>query len=107
MIADAAKEYNIPVYVIAESAKCKDIELKPLEGNFREGWFTTDIIYESVLNNIVNFNPREDIITIDKINYYVTEYGIVNARKMYEKVNGTIKVDSINLISNLTGKTNI
>jgi nucleoside phosphorylase/translation initiation factor 2B subunit (eIF-2B alpha/beta/delta family) len=106
MIADAAKEYDIPVYIIAESAKCIDRELKPLKDNFREGWFTTDITNEPVLNNCLNFNPREDIITIDKINYYITENGIVNAKEMYEIVDGTLNVDSINLISFLTRSTN-
>lgn len=76
MIAVAAYINNIPTYVVAESAKYSDDILKVSDRNFRENWLTTDVEFEQILENCSNYNPREDLITFDRIDTFITEKGV-------------------------------
>jgi len=80
-IADIAKEYNVPVYVVAESMKIG--EFPPNPENLRDDpWYSTDI---SIDNNnqefrweeINKYNPREDIVPPGKIDMIITEQDIL------------------------------
>jgi len=72
-MADMAKEYNIPVYVIAETMKIiKEIKKNPdLPREVK--WLTTDLSVN--LDDFKQYNPREDIVPPKKITMLITEKG--------------------------------
>ena len=71
-IADMAKEYNIPVYVIAETMKIiKEITKTDLQRKVK--WLTTDLSVK--LDEFTQYNPREDIVPPQKIAMIITEKG--------------------------------
>ncbi len=72
-MADMAQEYNIPVYVIAETMKIiKEIKKNPdLPREVK--WLTTDLSVN--LDDFKQYNPREDIVPPEKITMLITEKG--------------------------------
>lgn len=78
-IADAAKQYNIPVYVIAEFMKIGDFMPDP-ELQRGGDWLTTDQVYTS--KGFKTFNPKEDIVPSDRIKYLITELGAIPAERL-------------------------
>lgn len=80
-IADMAKTYGIPVYVIADSLKIGDYYRDP---NLQRGnqWLTTDVRFEPEIENYENYNPREDIVPPDRIEAIITEKGIAKPREI-------------------------
>jgi translation initiation factor 2B subunit (eIF-2B alpha/beta/delta family) len=75
-IADAARSYDVPVYVIADTLKIGDLDARPdlMRGN---RWLTTDIAWESRVNDMSVLNPREDVVPPDRITAIITERGVV------------------------------
>jgi len=72
-MADMAKTYNIPVYVIAETMKIiKKIKKSP-ELPRKVKWLTTDLSVN--LDDFKQYNPREDIVPPEKITMLITEKG--------------------------------
>lgn len=73
-IADMASVYRIPVYVIADSMKIGYLQERPdlPRGN---QWLTTDIRFEPKIDELENYNPREDVVPPDRIQTIVTEKG--------------------------------
>ncbi|MEM2145624.1 MAG: hypothetical protein QW279_09700 [Candidatus Jordarchaeaceae archaeon] len=90
-IAKIAKEYNIPVYVIADSLKIGYPKANPeLQRDVK--WLTTDIDFEHILEHekakIESYNPREDVVPNELINGIITEHGVYGPkgiRGQYEK----------------------
>jgi translation initiation factor 2B subunit (eIF-2B alpha/beta/delta family) len=76
-IADMAKAYGIPVYVIAESLKIGHLDLgkDPPRGN---RWLTTDTAYEPKIEIFTDLNPRVDIVPPERILEIITEKGRVS-----------------------------
>ena len=78
-IADAADRNKIPVYVIAECMKIG--KFKPDPKLQRKGdWLTTDRAY--TLKGVKTFNPLEDIVPADRIEYLITEIGRIKPKKL-------------------------
>lgn len=75
-IADMASNYNVPVFVIADSTKIGffNPEADKHRGN---QWLATDTEWESKLEGSDNYNPREDIVPPDRIAAIITEKGTV------------------------------
>ena len=79
-IADAADQYNIPVYVIAEFMKIGEFIPDP-ELQRGGDWLTTDRAY--TLNDFQTFNPREDIVPAERIKILITELGAIPAERLH------------------------
>ncbi len=75
-IADMAKLNNIPVYVLAETMKVGDLQVRR-DLQRSNQWLTTDIKFDYLISDLINYNPREDIITPDKITAFITEKGSI------------------------------
>jgi len=75
-IADMAKLNKIPVYVLAETMKVGDLQVRR-ELQRSNQWLTTDIKFDYLVSDLINYNPREDIITPDKITAFITEKGSI------------------------------
>ena len=77
-IADMAKTYNVPVYVIAETMKIiKEIKKSPDLPRLVK-WLTTDLSVN--LDEFKQYNPREDIVPPEKITMLITEKGAIQPR---------------------------
>ncbi len=86
-IADMAGKYDVPVYVIADSLKIGNYFGNSNENLQRENaWLTTDIRFESEIENCTNYNPREDIVPPDRIKKIITEKGIINPKEIEKYV---------------------
>ena len=84
-IADLAKEYKVPVYVIAETSKFG--ELKWDKGLNRDiNWLTNDPNYLSVAQEMARENPREDQVEPEKINTLITEIGAFPPARIPERI---------------------
>jgi translation initiation factor 2B subunit (eIF-2B alpha/beta/delta family) len=73
-IADMAKEYNIPVYVIAEATKIGDFS-ENLSLVNDEPWYPTDVEFMNLIDGFKNYSTFGDIIPADKITTIITEFG--------------------------------
>ncbi|CAD6492035.1 MAG: Putative methylthioribose-1-phosphate isomerase [Candidatus Argoarchaeum ethanivorans] len=79
-MADMAKEYNIPVYVIAETTKIiKEIKKNP-DLPRKVEWLTTDLSVN--FDDFKQYNPREDIVPPEKITMLITEKGAFQPRSV-------------------------
>ena len=73
-IADLAKEYNVPVYVVADSDKFgplkwdQDLDRKIV-------WLANDPKWAEDVKAVGNVNPREDQVEPSKIKMLITEIG--------------------------------
>lgn len=73
-IADIAKEYQVPVYVIADTAKFGKLQWE--ESLNRDiNWLTNDPKWYIMARDVATINPREDQVESHKINILITEIG--------------------------------
>lgn len=77
-IADMAKTYDIPVFVIADSMKIGHLKEDPGLERANQ-WLTTDASFEADLKRFRSCNPREDVIPPDRIKGIITEKGQLSA----------------------------
>lgn len=88
-IADMAKAYNIPVYVIAEGLKIRKNLPKTPENQRKGPWYPTDVKFNDIIKNedIRFYNPHEDIVPREKITEIITEKGIYNSNSSIDELN--------------------
>jgi len=88
-IADLAHNYDIPVYVLIDSYKFGEMEPNPNIDRERK-WLSGEnkIIRRIGSGNgkIKTFNPREDVVPIDKIYALITDYGIFPPHQIPEEL---------------------
>ena len=77
-IADMAKIYEIPIYVIAGGLKIRCDLPKVPEKQRMETWYPTDVAFSNTFIDVNFYNPREDIVPKEKITKIITEKGSYN-----------------------------
>lgn len=75
-IADMASQYDVPVYVVADSLKIGKYDHASTQ-NRKNKWLTTDIMFETKLDGAINYNPREDIVPLDRIESIINEKAVI------------------------------
>lgn len=95
-IADIAAQYKIPVYVIAEGLKIRE-NLPKTPENQREGpWYPTDVEFANIIRNITCYNPREDVVSLDKITEIITEKGRYNTKSPLSELDSiSTRIDEV------------
>ena len=80
-IAETAKEYKIPIYVVIDHFKIGDMEGNhQLERNVK--WFTADRKTLAKLQQIKLYNPKEDMVEKNRIHRFITDLGIKKAEEL-------------------------
>jgi translation initiation factor 2B subunit (eIF-2B alpha/beta/delta family) len=77
---------EIPIYVVAEGMKIRS-ELERSLDKQREGpWHPTDIAIIDNFKEVDIYNPKEDVVPIDKITAVITELGIYNTNEPWSQL---------------------
>lgn len=90
-VADMAEKYNIPIYVIAEGLKFKEKIKKSPEKQREEAWYSKDISVQDILKDTVKYNPREDVIPLNKVTQLITEFGRFEKDKAKDSIDVEMK----------------
>ncbi len=87
-VIHSAKEYNVPIYVFADSYKFGELENESTEDERTTDWFTGESELKSKIKNlhIKYYNPRSDIIPMKYVHEFYTECGNFTPNQVPQKL---------------------
>jgi translation initiation factor 2B subunit (eIF-2B alpha/beta/delta family) len=93
-LADLARVYRVPVYVIADTAKFGQLEFN-IDAERGIEWFTRDRRVLALIEqyDIATPNPREDIVEADRVDMLITEIGAFPPTKIPKAVRRKVFLD--------------
>lgn len=105
-VIHSAKEYDVPIYVFADSYKFGELENESTEDERTSDWFTGESGLKSKIKNlnIKYYNPRSDIIPMKYVHEFYTECGNFKPNHVPRKLEQKISEIEyfINTSTNLT-----